>query len=249
MKHIYSFLVIVIFSFLFYASANQPASSTENQRIPAQFDFSPSSRQQVGAAKMTVALVKASFVGSNPEFYIPPFNEMANSMANDFEELLTAKGFTVRGPFGSRDEMLYGDKTSSNFALDVSIDLNPQYNRKSRYISSQMGGLVPASYKMSGDITLSGSLVLTAASPKNGEKLWKKNIALTPAVFNYVGSTRWANVPTMAGELKHDNTLYNILARELEKFYEQAMDLAWQQIDINEMKEVAKEATKADKRN
>jgi hypothetical protein len=55
---------------------------------------------------------------------------MAVNMGNDFEEMLTDKGFTVRDPFGSRDERVYNDKVHSNFVLEIGIDINPQYNRK-----------------------------------------------------------------------------------------------------------------------
>jgi hypothetical protein len=37
------------------------------------------------------------------------------------------------------------------------------------------------------------------------------------------------------------------MARELEKFYDKAMILAWKQIDIAEMKTVTEQAKKADK--
>lgn len=52
--------------------------------------------------------------------------------------------------------------------------------------------------------------------------------------------------PSVAEELKQDNELYNMLARELEKFYGKAMQLAWQQIETVEMKTVAEQAKTAD---
>ena len=220
---------------------------TATQRVPAKFDFSPPSRTNVGATSITIALVKPRFVGDNPEYFVAPFNEMSASMANDFEELLTAKGFTIRGPFGSRDEMVYNDKQNSSFAFEVNIDLNPQYNQHTK-LDAGLGTLIPPSYKTSGEITLAGSLILTASSPQYGEKIWKKNIALDRSTFTYVGSIKWSQVPTMADELKQDNEVYNTLARELEKFYAKALALAWQQIEAAEMKSVADQAKKADKK-
>ena len=75
-------------------------------------------------------MVKPTYVGKNPEYFVNPFNEMAEHMANDFDELLTAKGFTIRGPYGSRDEMVYEAKINSSFILEIGIELSPQYNRK-----------------------------------------------------------------------------------------------------------------------
>ena len=86
-------------------------------------------------------------------------------MGNDFEEMLTAKGFKIRGPFGSRDEMVFNDKQSSDFAFIAEIDLQPNYNRRYKY-SAGMGSFVAPSYRMNGELTLGGNLVLTASSPK-----------------------------------------------------------------------------------
>lgn len=220
----------------------------EVQRIPAKFDYSPPSRVQSGSTNLSIALIKPRFIGDNPELYVAPFNEMASSMASDFEELLTAKGFTIRGPFGSRDEMVYSDKTSSSFALEVNIDLLPLYKRNNKYTPG-IGTLIVGTYKTAGEVTLSGNLVITASSPQYGEKIWKKSIALQRYSFTYVGSQKWREVPSMADELKQDGEVYNILTRELEKFYTQALDLAWRQIEAAEMKGVAEQAKKADKRS
>lgn len=223
------------------------AATTALQRVPARFDFAPPSRMPAGAAGLTVALIRPRFVGENPEYYVAPFADMAASMAQDFEELLTAKGFRIRGPFGTRDEMVYGDKTASDFAVEVAIDLRPQYNRRYRF-DPGLGVLRAAHYKMSGEIVLSGNLVITAASPQYGEKIWKKNIALQPSTFTYTGSLKWNEVPSLAEELRQDNAVYNNLARELETYYQSALALAWQQIEAAEMKTVAAEARKADKK-
>jgi hypothetical protein len=226
------------------------------QRIPARFDYSPPSRSQVASTGITIAIVRPTYVGKNPEYYVAPFNEMAVSMGNDFEEMLTAKGFTVRGPFGSRDLMVYNDKVNSSFILEIGIDINPQYNRKyTSTTKTNWGSLfnknesaATTSYKMNGEITLAGNLVINAKSAQYGELIWKKNIALEPSSFTYAGYLTWNDVPTMAEELNQDNKVYNAVSQQLEKFYTQALGLAWQQIDPAEMKMVAEQAKQADKK-
>ena len=130
MKQTIIFLLLTLFLASCSPTKNTTPSAPLVQRIPAKFDFSPPSRAQVGMTNITIAIVKPTYVGENPEYFVPPFNEMAASMGNDFEEMLTAKGFTMRGPFGSRDEMVYNDKVNSSFVLEIGIELNPQYNRK-----------------------------------------------------------------------------------------------------------------------
>lgn len=242
----FSFLCSIVIVLLLGCGTTKSVPTTI-ARIPARFDYSPPSRVEAGSTGMTVALISPVFVAKEPEYYVPPFAEMANNMKNDFEELLTAKGFKIRGPFHSRDEMVYNDKMSSDFAFMVEIDLQPTYNRKYIY-DPGLGVIVAASYKMKGDITIGGNLVITAASPQYGEKIWKKNIALNKSSFSYLGSIKWESIPTIADELKQDNLFYNLLSRELEKFYTQSMELAWQQIESQEMKTVVAQAKLADKK-
>ncbi len=51
----------------------------------------------------------------------------------------------------------------------------------------------------------------------------------------------------MSEELNKDNKVYNTLSSESEKYYDKTLNLAWQQIDPEEMKTVADQAKKADK--
>jgi hypothetical protein len=236
---------------------NTTTTAPPVQRVPAKFDFGPPSRAQSGATGITIAIVKPTYVGQNPEYFVAPFNEMASSMGNDFEELLTAKGFTMRGPFGSRDEMVYNDKLNSSFVLEIGIQLNPQYNRKyatstkfslGKLLNPYSNDATTSTQRMSGEITLGGNLVINAKSAQYGELIWKKSIALEASSFTYAGSMTWTGIPTMAEELNKDNLVYNTLSTELEKFYLKALNLAWQQIDPAEMKTIGEQAKKADKK-
>jgi len=248
--------LMLLFSGCSFSKKSTTPTAPTVQRVPAKFDFSPPSRVQAGLTGLTIAIVQPTYVGKNPEYFVPPFNEMASSMGNDFEELLTAKGFTIRGPFESRDAMVYNDKMNSNFVLEIGIELNPQYNRKYTSTSkTNWAGILDrnapgavVTQHMHGEITLAGNLVINAKSAQYGELIWKKNIALESASFTYTGSLAWDGIPTMAEELNKDNQVYNTLSEQLEKFYQKALTLAWQQIDPNEMKGVATEAKKADKK-
>jgi hypothetical protein len=259
MKRVYQFLVVALLLSSCGSSRQTTAAAPPPtvQRIPAKFDFSPPSRAQVGAAGITIAMVKPTYVGKNPEYFVNPFNEMAERMADDFDELLTAKGFTIRGPFGSRDEMVYEAKVNSSFILEIGIELNPQYNRKYTTLAHSPSfaelmidkyATTTYTYKMNGEVTLGGNLVIKAKSAQYGELLWTKSIALDASSFAYTGQYRWNGVPSMSDELKQDNLVYNTISSELEKVYLKALNLAWQQIDPAEMKTVAEQGKKADKR-
>ena len=262
-KHLLVIPTLFVFG-LFLYSCSSPKSTVKTptaptvQRVPAKFDFTPPSRSQMASTDITIAIVKPTYIDKNAEYFVPPFDEMATSMGNDFEELLTAKGFTVRGPFGSRDEMTYNDKINSSFVLEISIDLQPHYNRSKTTITHKpsfsellvdKNAPTTYTYKISGEVTFAGNLVINARAPRYGELIWKKNIALQASSFNYNGILTWNGIPSMAEELNQDNQVYNTVSTELEKYYLKALALAWQQIDPEEMKTVADQAKKSDKKN
>lgn len=227
---------------------------TEATKLPAKFEYAPQFQVSAGSTKMTIALVRPNFIAHNSEYLVSPFPEMATSMGNDFEELLTSKGFTIRGPYNSRDEMVYNDKVNSNFALEVQIDLNPNYSveltshSKVRLLNILL--VTPPFqdiyYSTKGTITFGGNLILTASSCQYGEKIWKKNIALEQITFTYEGSKLYLSAPSMANQLITDNSVYNTISRNLEIFYSNALELAWKQIDPEEMSIVSKQAKEAD---
>jgi hypothetical protein len=55
-------------------------------------------------------------------------------------------------------------------------------------------------------------------------------------------------IPTVADELKQDNEFITLWHASSKKFYDRAMNLAWQQIEPAEMKTIAEQAKKADRR-
>lgn len=258
MKNALSVAAFAILSaiFLTACTASKKAAEPEAPKIQPKFDYAPKVLSQVGSANMTIALVNPSYV--NSYLAINPFEDMRKNMANDFEELLTAKGFKVRGPFNQWGEMLYNDKVNSDFVFAVEIDLNfNNVDRKRRTVTSTNWGKVlnpydtgsgtDAYYTYEGEGTVVCNLVLTAMSSKFGEKLWKKNVSLPAAPFKYVGKTRWSSSDaTLYDEVQQDNTVYNEIARLLESQYQAIFDLVEKQIDVEEMKTVTVEAKKVD---
>jgi hypothetical protein len=102
------------------------------------------------------------------------------------------------------------------FVLEISIELNPQYDRKfvtstkanwARLLNPNSPAII-SSEGVNEEITLPGNLVINSKSSKYGELIWKKNIALNPSSFSYAGSLTWTGIPTMADELIKENLVY-----------------------------------------
>jgi hypothetical protein len=262
-NHVLSLLGLSFAAFLFIASASSKQSTGTVQslveKVHAKFDFSPPSREKIGSAGITIAMVKPTYVHKNPEYLVPPFNDMASGMASDFDELLIAKGFTIKGPFGSRDEMTFNDKENSSFILEIDIELTFAGADSRIYTTIEHAPSFAESvvnkyarstytYKVYGQIILGGKLVIKAKSARYGELLWTKSIDLEGSSFACPGQNEYPGKPEFHTELNQDALVYNTISRELEKLYSKALNLAWQQIDAAEMKTVAAEGKKADKK-
>lgn len=163
----------------------------------------------------------------------------------------------VRGPFDGMGSMLYTDKKNSDFIFAVDIDFSiqgtstPTAHKKTNWAKALSGeNAVEYTYTYAGKGMIGGTLILTAMSPSFGEKLWKKSIALKPVPLDYIGTKQWTNSNASIYDLvTQDEAVYNILVRQLERMYGETFDLVAAQIDVEEMKTVAAEAKKAEKKN
>jgi hypothetical protein len=105
------------------------------------------------------------------------------------------------------------------------------------------------SYVYRGKGTIGGNLIITAMSPSFGEKLWKKSIDMSKIPFEYASTMEWdTQFITFFEEMDKDPDLYNKFLASLETFYQQTFDLITKQIDVEEMKTVADEAKKVEKK-
>lgn len=251
-------LLCILAGLLFGCGSTKQAATAVVTRTLPRFDYAPNQSAATGSSNITIALVAPVYVANNSQHALSPFNEMAKSMGNDFEELLTAKGFKVRGPFDGMGSMLYTDKQNSDFIFSVEINLThsgtSQYKQHRKIDwGAAIGGASDAgiyTYTYTGAGSFGGTLNITAMSPSFGEKLWKKNIELQRVPYQYVGSISWKNPnATIWDNIRYDPVVYNTVVGQLEKMYAETFKLLETQLSVEEMKTVAAEARKAEKKN
>lgn len=256
-KYVVASLILSLSSFIFISCGTTRAATETAPKIQPRFDYAPKTSAEIGSAGITIALVNPTF--GDPRLRINPFESMRENLSNDFEELLTAKGFKIRGPFNQFGEMLYNDKVNSDFVFEVEVDMNLRgIDRHRRTITKTNWGNVILNtgsqtsyyFKYWGDGTFVCSLVLTAYSSNFREKMWKKSIELPSVPFKYQGSVVWNSMDvTLLDEIKEDNVVFNEIAGILESQYNEILDLIEKQIDVEEMKMVAKEARTVDRKD
>lgn len=243
----YSFTLLLTTLFLFQTTQAQKRNRGvgETERYNPKFSYSPPERDSVASTGLTIALLTPLFIDQEINKSGSPWSDFAKSMANDVEELLTAKGFKVRGPFSSIDEMVFSDKQNSDFIVQISIDMNIKNDRKFRTGMNLLGSTL--SYKVDkGDVSINANVILTAISCFTSEKLWKKNLDIDQQNFTYSGTVKWDGYPSFITEFKQDVNLYNPICKNLEEIYKSSFGILYRQFDKNEMANIAKEARKSD---
>ena len=91
----------------------------EPPRTIVNFDYTPPSEAIPGSADATFAVVGTKF-----ETPISLFKTFASNMTKDFGEIVTARGFGVRGPFMTYDDMTYSDKEGSDLVLTAEVEFS-----------------------------------------------------------------------------------------------------------------------------
>ncbi len=218
-------------------ATSAPKQPVEPEILPS-FDFEPPTRTALDSASVSFCLVKPQF----PEMWQKdlnayyPFNKFSQNMASDFEEILSARGFRMRGPFGSYDEMAFPDKSQSDLALmpKIEFDFSP--------VGVQEAGkdlLGTPWYRWKGTIKLGGRVIMAVNETLSNERMWSKSVELPARSFAYQ-SPKYAQ--PMQGLSLDDVKLANLLAKQMQDYYAMTMTEVWKYLDPQEMAMIKKQA-------
>lgn len=207
------------------------------QRYSPVFDYSPPVEAKPGSADVTFAVVGA--VGSD---LIPTLQQFGQNMAQDFYEILTAHGYTVRGPFRTYDDMTFPDKKGSDLVLipDLQIIGNSSGIRWSQSFGvALLGG---TAFTGEGSLVVSGRVNLVVAESLSREKMWTKSVDIPPITIVVEETAMYSNSNVPLDVLMKEDGIYNDVAKALEAQYKTILARAYQYLDPEEMRIVKKQA-------
>lgn len=230
-------------------------------RQEPNFDYMPN-ETVAGNTGVTFAVVgsqlnqsRGGFVPTGPSLNvtglprIPLFHRFIKNMAADFSEIVTARGYTVRGPFQTFDEMTFVDKDNSNLILTANIDFNFDPSAIQVYPGkSILGGGVYWSY--SGSIVMHPRITLVIHEGLTNEKMWTKSVNITPINIP-LKSSKWGspNITLQRYlEVEGHDQIYMELANRLESMYQEVMNRTYGYLDPREMALLSKQAMELKKR-
>ena len=195
----------------------------EPLRAIITFDYSPPEAMP-GSANLTFAVVGAEIVGGKYGTPIPLFKTFASNMTKDFGEILTARGFSVKGPFEEYDRMTYSDKEGSDLVLTAEVDFSSD-TTQIRY--SPIG-------RLNGTIIVSCHINLVAYESLTKNRLWTKSVAITPLTVELISRKAYPNGANLATLLVNENKFYTDVGRALERQYTEIMNRIYGYIDPEE---------------
>lgn len=183
------------------------------------FDYTAKTSNAPSSADFVFALVQPEYAKDfKANEAVDLYRNFRKSMGGDFEELLIAKGFRLKGPYDTRDEMLYSDKKTSHMMLAIEIvpEFTPtgQWRKHKDYVTNNYN------YSYSGMVTIGGKINMHGIEPLTGEKIWAKSVAI-PSVSNIVIATQQRYNQPNGNSLvvMKDPGVYNPIGKALSQVY------------------------------
>ncbi|MBL7738916.1 MAG: hypothetical protein JNK14_06825 [Chitinophagaceae bacterium] len=201
------------------------------------FDYTPKENSKAGSAGMVVAFVRPYYA---EEFASTGSGELFKSfqdaIGNDVEELIIAKGFTMKGPYHSFDEMVFEDKKTTEMLIQ--IEIAPRFTAQEGSWKTHISLLGPAyyTYSYSGKASLVGKINISGVEPLTNQKIWSKSV-LIPNVENIsIETSNKYKRPLDGFELVSDPGVYNVLGKALMQQYSGIMDKIVAHFNVDEFK-------------
>lgn len=241
-------LVVLAYAALYLASSAPKATApapVATIKAP-NYDFEPPEKAPAKSAQVVFLLVDPAYQEKFAYSGYKIFSDFSKAMSADYNESLTAKGYSVRGPFEYYDQVVYNDKKESDLLLQVEIDFdinssNINWNGYNQYVSgSGRNTVYRTAYTYAGFFILSGKVNLVAAEPLTKEKLWAKSIPLKQKQV-YIAPVYGSQDRSFNTGFSRDPGVINPMIEALQDYYKQVFNTSWNHLDPNELAPLKKE--------
>lgn len=234
-KQFASAFILGIGLLLFVGSLSEKVVLEE--RMVPRFEYTPEEAPGLGSADLTISLISPNYargITASAE----PFYSFKKSLEAEMMELLTQRGYSVRGPFRSIDEMLYSDKEASHLAISISIE--PIFDWVAggwREVEVNGGG---KGYIVKEGIgRLYGKLNLLAIEPISGERMWAKSVSIPEqrtkefsSYYVYGGRGDVSSLTSLSVLCRDgDNNVSNALTEVFQATFDDIMNQTWRHLD------------------
>jgi len=238
-------LMLIVLSVTSLGGCGASKQSTEVKFYIPPFTWNSPDTVSTLSSGLTIAIISPQYSSNSTWINIPLFKTFVKRIDSKFQELLIAKGLVIKGPYKNVNEMTFPDKKNSDLGIYPKIELNIDYSRFP--VKSQTNFLTnKVTYYREGVITLSGTINLVVIETLTGAKMWTKNIPLLPVSVKSISSFATSAYPTSVDFT--DPQINNPIAKEVERYFKQILDKAWNYINVKEMQLVKKQSLEVRKK-
>lgn len=207
------FLTLIIFT---------GCGTTKQVSVPKQtftFDYTPRQSAKPGSVDMVQAFIQPYYATEFTSGGTELFKNFRQALGNDIEELIIAKGFSMKGPYTAFDEMVFEDKKRTDIAIQIEIVPTFTAVEGNWQSHNTLLGAAFTTYTYTGKASLIGKINLTGTEPLTNEKIWSKSVSI-PNVENIaIATTTKYNRPLLGDEILQDPGIYNAIGKALQLQY------------------------------
>ena len=245
------------------------AGTSKIPRETIVFQYTPESEAASGSANVTFAVVGTQLAKSvqpgqeqlPSQVPVPLFVDFATTMTKDFMEVLGAKGFGVRGPFKTYNDMVFPDKEGSDLILTAEVLFEP--DTSGTYFQRT---IIQEIQLIRGVVIVNCNINLVVSESLTNEKMWSKTIDIKPLTIQVKSHKSYllANLPEIYMKkgkvfqstrgvpievlLELENKFHNDLGHALEAQYKEILGKIYTYLDPREMTIVKNQSLEIRKR-
>jgi len=163
-------------------------------------------------------------------------NQVRNAIGNGIQDLLSKKGFNLAGPFGTFDDMSYGDKKKAYIAL-VPV-LNLQIVDK---VTKRGSTGLTHIHTIEGVVSIGGEVLINLIEPMTKERIMSKRINLSDFDISrtYIKQAKIGSSGMMFDALASSSELTDnsdkMLTEVINEFYTKAMSKIDKMVSVEEI--------------
>ena len=230
-------------------STNKPGPVVQRVVEP-NFDYNPAEATP-GKTEITFAVVGSKFEVPFGSTAVSMFQRFASNMAGDFGEIITARGYTLRGPFETYDEMTVVDKENSDLILTAEVDFQSDFTGTHvEFVNKKLYGVlaIGGGWQASGQVRVFGRISLIIKESLTNERIWTKSVNISPLTVLLSSVVYDQEYITLVDVLNRDYEFYTTLGKRLDAQYDEILSRTYGYLDPSEMLIISKQATELRKR-
>lgn len=222
---------VLLLPLLFIASCTA-TKQVEVSKQTFTFDYAPKQERKPGSANMTLAFIKPYYATKFTSAGTELFSRFKDALSNDIEELIVAKGFSLKGPYTAFDEMVFGDKKTIDMAIKIEIE--PEFTSVDGHWQQHVS--IPYNiYTYSGTASLVGKINISGIEPLTNERLLTKSVSIPNIENIQIESTGKYYRPLQNNEIFQDPGIYNAIGRALSQQYNGILEKIAAHFDAEEL--------------